>query len=107
MREIYDEEEDRKMFFDEAFGEGVWNRVEKHYEEAEQAYRKVESRQSSTNKRSKVNKPEFKEIFLRVLQHSNKHSLFLRLAFWINKMVKLMFKQRQEGPGQETINFDP
>lgn len=107
MREIYDEEEDRKMFFDEAFGEGVWTRLEKHYEEAEQAYRKVESRQSSTNKRSKVNKPEFKEIFLRVLQHSNKHSLFLRLAFWINKMVKLMFKQRKEGPGQETINFDP
>lgn len=107
LREPIDEEEERKQFNDEAFGEGMWPTVEKHYEEAEMNYRRTESRQSSTHKKTKINKPEYKEVFLKILQHNNKHSLFLRLTFWINKMVKLMFKSKQEGPGHETLNFDP
>lgn len=110
-REIIDEEEEKKQFYDEAFGEDVWPNIEKMYEQAEALYKKEEAKQSmkTINARKqamRAKKPEFKELMLNVLQHSNRHSLYLRLTFWINKLIKLMFKPRQESASHESLNFD-
>jgi len=53
----------------------------------------------------RAKKPEYKELMLNVLQHSNRQSLYLRLTFWINKLIKLTFKPRKESAGYESLNF--
>ena len=53
----------------------------------------------------RAKKPEYKELMLNVLQHSNRHSLYLRLTFWINKLIKLTFKPKRESASHESLNF--
>lgn len=48
------------------------------------------------SKRSRNTRPEFKELLMGVLQHNNKYSMHLRLSFWINRIVKLIFKSKQK-----------
>lgn len=43
---------------------------------------------------------------LNVLQHRGFHSLYLRLAFWINKLMKLMFQPRQTEYRKEPRSFE-
>lgn len=51
-------------------------------------------------------KAEWKEQMLNILQHPNKHSLFLRITFWINKMVKLIYRHKRETEDHESLNFE-
>lgn len=51
-------------------------------------------------------KAEWKEQMLNILQHPNKHSLFLRITFWINKMVKLIYRPKRETEDHESLNFE-
>lgn len=51
-------------------------------------------------------KAEWKEQMLNILQHPNKHSLFLRITFWINKMVKLIYRSKRETEDHESLNFE-
>jgi hypothetical protein len=51
-------------------------------------------------------KAEWKEQMLNILQHPNKHSLFLRITFWINKMVKLIYRPKRETEDHECLNFE-
>jgi hypothetical protein len=80
------------------------------YEAAETIYKKEEAKQSmkTINARAqaiRAKKPEYKELMLNVLQHSNRHSLYLRLTFWINKLIKLTFKPKRESASHESLNF--
>ena len=39
----------------------------------------------------KVKKTDFKEMVMSTLNHRGLYSLYLRLTYWINKLMKLMF----------------
>ena len=96
-----EEEEEKKEVFEDAFGEDIWPSIENIYEEAEASFKKEEARLSMKNLNAKkaalkTKKPEYKELMLNVLTHHGKHSLYLRITFWINKMMKQAFKPKRE-----------
>lgn len=41
-----------------------------------------------------IRKADYKEQILNVLQHRSLNSLALRLQFWINKVMKVLYKRR-------------
>lgn len=106
-----EEEEEKKQFFEDAFGEDIWPTIENIYEEAEESFKKEEARLQMKNLNAKkvalkTKKPEYKELMLNVLTHHGKHSLYLRITFWINKMMKQAFKSKRESLQHEQLNFD-
>ena len=55
---------------------------------------------------SRTKKADFKEQILACLQHKGLPSLWLRLAFWINKCVQLLHKPKQERYDKPVMNFE-
>lgn len=51
-------------------------------------------------------KPDYKEQVLNCLQHKGKESLWLRIAFWVNKLVVLLHKPKQERYDKPVQNFE-
>lgn len=88
-----DIDEQQLLFLDDCFGEQA--NVENQLEEAIQIMKKDETRMMMAMIAKKnqmiIRRPDYKETVLNVIQHKGLHSLFLRLQYWINKLMKLLY----------------
>ena len=93
-----DHTEEQLVFLDDCFGEG--SNMEVPVEEAIQALKRDDNRASAppTSKRNQahVRKADFKEQILNCLQHKGLASLQLRLQFWLNKLMKAIYRPKQK-----------
>ena len=55
---------------------------------------------------SRTKKADFKEQILACLQHKGLPSLWLRLAFWINKLINIINRDKQDKWNRPTLNFE-
>ena len=86
-------EQEQANFLDDAFGEGVV--IEGHLNEAEKEYKVDVTKMANKNlgqkaKAQLAKKAEYKEQVMAVLQHRGLHSMWLRMAFWVNKLIHLL-----------------
>lgn len=51
-------------------------------------------------------KPDYKEQVLNTLQYKGLPSLWLRLAFWVNKCIQLIHRPKQERYDKPILNFE-
>lgn len=88
-----DIDEQQLLFLDDCFGEQ--SNVEVLLEEAIGIMKKDETRMLLAMMAKKnsmlIRRPDYKETVLNVIQHKGLHSLFLRLQYWINKLMKLLY----------------
>ena len=83
------------VFIDDCFGEQP--DIERWLEDANQQMKRDEGRnqtlKSGLSRKNplRVRKTDFKEMIMNTLNHRGLHSLYLRLSYWINKLMKLMF----------------
>ena len=55
---------------------------------------------------SRTKKADFKEQILACLQHKGLPSLWLRLAFWINKLINIINRDKQDKWNRPMLNFE-
>lgn len=95
---------------DEAFGENT--AVEAYLDDATMNMRREENRMNNKSFAAKVKslkqtkKADYKEQVLNCLQYKGLSSLWLRLAFWINKCVVLLHRPKQEMYNKPVMNFE-
>lgn len=101
--------EEEANFLDDCFGENV--DVESYLDEAKAQLKRDEARMVNKNVASKqralrmTKKPLFKETVIGVLQHRGMNSLWLRIAFWVNKLVSMIHRPHKERWDREPVNF--
>ena len=97
-------------FLDDAFGEGV--AIEAHLNAAQQEYAadlaKLAAKGGPKAKAllAGQSSKEHKERVMGVLQHRGLHSMWLRMAFWVNKFVRLLHMPKQEAYDKPVMNFE-
>ena len=98
MEPPLEEGEAHANFLDEAFGENT--NVEHYLDQAYLNMRQQENRMTSKSLQAKAKQlnrttqPEFKKKVLDSLQFKGLSSLWLRLAFWINKCTALLHRPK-------------
>ena len=104
-------EAEQADFLDDAFGEGV--AIEAHLDAAQTEYTADIAKLASKNVPGKAGakallakRAEYKEQVMQVLQHRGLHSLWLRMAFWVNKFIALLHMPRQERHDKPAMNFE-
>lgn len=66
-----EEEEEKRLFYEEAFGEDFWPKIEHIYQDAESEFKSKKrfKFENINNKKAamKINKPDYKELMINVL----------------------------------------
>ena len=97
-------------FLDDCFGENV--QIEARLEEAHAAMKRDEAKNAAKvlgfkNKFSNnTRKADYKEFVIQVMQHRGLNSLYLRIAFWINKLITIIYRPKQERHDKPQMNFE-